>query len=77
MRARIAAHSRWAHEDGKPNAARATAGFRRRFEDEVDPERVLPEDERRRRADHALRAHMLRLAMLSAQARGKGQVPAA
>lgn len=42
MRARIAAHSRWAHEDGKPNAARATAGFRRRFEDEVDPEGCCP-----------------------------------
>jgi hypothetical protein len=35
----------------------------RKFEDQVDPERALPEDERNRRAEHALKAHMASLAL--------------
>ena len=42
-----------------------------RFEREVDPEGALPEVERKRRADHARKAHMARLALRSAQARRK------
>jgi hypothetical protein len=49
----------------------AHAGFRRRFENLVDPERVLPEAERQVRADRARRAHMLTLAAKSAAARKK------
>lgn len=41
--------------------APARAAFMRKFEDEVDPDRVLPEEERARRAKFALRAHMIRL----------------
>ena len=40
-----------------------------RFEREVDPDGVLPTRERQRRAQHAMRAHMTRLALRSAQAR--------
>ncbi len=36
--------------------------FLQRFEQEVDPDGVLPPQERRRRAAHAKRAYMLRLA---------------
>jgi hypothetical protein len=41
----------------------------RRFLDEVDPERQLPEPERLRRAECARRAFFQRLALKSAQAR--------
>jgi hypothetical protein len=71
LAARVAAYSRWAHEDPRPNAARASAAFRAKFLDEVDPDRKLPEEERQRRAESAFRAHMTRLALRSAKARRK------
>jgi hypothetical protein len=40
-----------------------------RFEEQVDPEGQLSATERARRAEHAMRAHMTRLALRSAQAR--------
>ena len=40
-----------------------------RFEREVDPDGKLPPDERRRRAEHAKRAYMLRLAKRAVAAR--------
>jgi hypothetical protein len=40
-----------------------------RFLDEVDPDRVLPEAERLRRAEHARSAYFSKLALKSAQAR--------
>ncbi|MQA12955.1 MAG: hypothetical protein GEV09_01970 [Pseudonocardiaceae bacterium] len=69
QRARIAALARWAHEDPTANAARAQAGLRRKFENEVDPDRVLPEAERARRTECAWRAHLARAAFASAKAR--------
>lgn len=72
LRARIAAHTRWANEDAvgrRANAERARAGFDRRFLDQVDPNRVLPEAERQRRAESAMRAYMARLALKSSKAR--------
>jgi hypothetical protein len=69
LRGRIAANTRWSREDGKPNAVRAQAGLLAKFVDQVDPDRVLPEDERLRRAEAARRAHMQRLAFLSSKAR--------
>jgi hypothetical protein len=72
MRARIAAHTRWANEDPggrRANAQRARAGFERRFLDQVDPNRVLPEAERKRRANSAMRAYMAQLALKSSKAR--------
>lgn len=40
-----------------------------RFEREVDPDGVLDEEERARRADHARRAHFTALAYKSAKVR--------
>jgi hypothetical protein len=51
------------------NAARAA--FENRFTREVDPEGVLPLEERLRRAGMARKAYFARLALLSAQARRK------
>jgi hypothetical protein len=45
-----------------------------RFVDQVDPDRVLPEAERQRRAEAARRAHMAQLAFRSAKARA-GRTP--
>jgi hypothetical protein len=62
INARIAAEISWARtEDRSARTRPAREAFLRRFEDEVDPERKLSPDERTRRANHALRAYMLRL----------------
>lgn len=67
-RGRAAALIRWAHEDHAPQSAKATAGFLRRFEREVDPDNELSPAEREIRARRLMRAHMIRL---SARARAK------
>ena len=68
--ARIAAAERWSRTGDREAATRpAREGLRARFAREVDPDGVLPPDELARRVDHALRAHMLRLARKSAEAR--------
>ncbi len=69
LRARVAAHTLHATHDPHETTAAARAAFLARFEDQVDPERVLPAGERQRRARHALKAHMSRLALASAKAR--------
>ena len=69
QRARIAALTRWSREDPAATAARGQAGLMARFVEQVDPDRVLPEAERRRRAEAARRAHMATLAFRSAKAR--------
>jgi hypothetical protein len=74
QRARIAALTRWSREDPAANAARGQAGLMARFVDQVDPDRVLPEAERQRRAEAARRAHMAQLAFRSAKARA-GRTP--
>ena len=43
----------------------------RRFEQQVDPDGTLPIEERQRRAQFALKAHMAELALRSAQARAR------
>lgn len=67
---RIAAHESWART---PDRAARTAAARRaahdRFENEVDPDRVLPAAERAQRAEHARKAYFTRLALRSAQSR--------
>lgn len=68
-RAKIAALSRWMKEDPAGQAAKGQAGLLKKFFDEVDPDRVLPEAERVRRATVARRLHMTRLAVASAQKR--------
>jgi len=69
LRARLAAHAMHAQHDSRETSAPARAAFNARFLDEVDPDRVLPETERLRRAEHARKAHMTRLALASAKAR--------
>lgn len=68
-RGRIGAHVVHSKYDSSEIAAHARAGLAQKFLDQVDPDRTLPEAERLRRASHARRAHMLRIARLSAQAR--------
>lgn len=67
LRARLAASAQ--HAQGKTNTAPAREAFERRFLDEVDPDRELPEKERNRRAKHAMNAHMARLALKASRAR--------
>ena len=57
------------HAMGGTNTASARAAFLSRFEAEVDPEGVLPEAERTRRAGAARKAYFSRLALKSAKAR--------
>lgn len=53
-------------------AANARKGLERRFENEVDPERTLSEEERARRVDAARRLFYQRLSLRGAAARRKG-----
>ena len=80
-RGRIGAHRLHALYDSRELTAPGRAAFLAKFEREVDPAGVLPEEERRRRAAHARKAHFARLARLSALARrnkkGDGNGPAA
>jgi hypothetical protein len=69
--ARIGGLTRASLYDGKEVTAPARSAFLRRFELQVDPEGTLPEEERSRRIQAALRAHMARLALKSAKARRK------
>lgn len=71
QRARLAALTRWAHENPAKNAKRGQAGLLARFEREVDPDGVLAPAERARRAEAALKAHMVRLALASSKARAR------
>jgi hypothetical protein len=73
---RIAAQVSWSRTTDRD--ARTKPGrqaFLDRFERDVDPEGKLSPDERRRRAQHALRAHMLRLAKRSATVRRRTRPP--
>ena len=66
---RIGGLRAWALNGPEIMVGPAHRGFRTRFERIVDPEGVLPPDERKRRADRARRAHMLSLAAKSAEVR--------
>jgi hypothetical protein len=65
----IAANIRWSKEDPTRQGEILRAGLERRFIDEVDPTRELPEAERIRRAESARKAFYQRLALASAKAR--------
>ena len=71
LRARMAAHVLHSRIDSTAHTQPARRAFLARFEDQVDPERALPAEERSRRAEHAKRAHMQALAMKSAKARSR------
>ena len=69
IRARIAAYTLHSKYDAKKTTAKARATFLRTFEQQVDPDGQLPEEERQRRAAAARKAHFARLALKSARAR--------
>jgi hypothetical protein len=69
LRAQIAAFTKHSQYDAKQSTVPARAVWLASFDHKVDPEGVLPLPERRRRAEAALRAHMLKLALASAKAR--------
>jgi hypothetical protein len=67
---KIAAEISWSRTSDRSARTRpAREKFLQRFEREVDPEGILPADERRSRAEHAKRAYMLRLAKKAVAAR--------
>lgn len=66
---RIGAHVAHARHGGDAMTQKARTAFLARFEREVDPDNQLPPEERQRRAEHARRAHMARLAAISATKR--------
>jgi hypothetical protein len=67
--AAIGAHALHAKHDSRKLTESARGAFMDRFEREVDPDGVLPEQERARRAKHARSAYFRKLALLSARAR--------
>jgi hypothetical protein len=71
QRARVAAFVRHSRTDGPSATEKARDAFNSRFEREVDPDGLLPADERSRRAELAKRAHFARMALRSAIARRK------
>jgi hypothetical protein len=69
-RARLAALVQWSKtEDWSARTQAARDGFNRRFEDQVDPDRRLPSDQRARMAEAARRAHFARLGRQSGKVR--------
>lgn len=70
LRAKIATYTSWANTaDRAARTAAARKAANDRFANQLDPDGVLPPDERARRAESASRAHFSRIAMLSAKAR--------
>lgn len=70
INARIAAEISWARTSDRSARTRpARQAFLKKFEKEVDPNGTLPPEERHRRANHALRAHMLRIRKRGLQTR--------
>ena len=69
LRSRIGAYALHAAQDPRQTTAKARAAFLARFEAAVDPEGILPPEERQRRALSARRAYFARLALKSARVR--------
>ncbi len=69
LRGRMGAYVVHARYDPRQTTAAARAAFLKRFLDEVDPDRVLPEPERLRRAGAARKAYFTRLAFLASRRR--------
>src|SRR4051812_11622593 len=68
--ARAAAHQSWAATPNRTaRTSNARTAFLERFEDQVDPDRVLSPEERTKRATNARKAHFTDLARKSAAAR--------
>jgi hypothetical protein len=65
----------WSRHGVETMLAPARRGFIARFERIVDPTGSLSQEERSRRAQRAMRAHMLQLAERSAKVRGADKKP--
>lgn len=67
---KLGANTRWSQTENRTAATQpARDALARKFEDAVDPDRVLSPEERAKRAANARKAHYQRLALKSAQAR--------
>lgn len=76
-RARTRASVTHARHDARELTSPARAAFAATVKKQIDPDGVIPPDERWRRATHARKAHMARLARLSVLARkGARDAPA-
>ncbi len=71
IRGRIGAYSLHAQRDSRETTQAARRAFLSKFLDEVDPNHVLPDAERLRRAAAARSSHFAKLALRSVQARRK------
>ena len=69
LRAKIAAHARWAQSDPDEASRAARRRIEARFLAEADPAGVLSASERARRADHLKKAYFTGLARKSARVR--------
>jgi hypothetical protein len=70
LRARLAAQESWARTtDPAARTAPARAAAMQKFLDAVDPEGVLPVEQRQRMAEAARKAYFTRLAFQSSRAR--------
>jgi hypothetical protein len=69
LRARAAAYRLHSLYDSRELTAKARAAFQDRFTKQVDPDGVLPDVERQRRAECARKAYYADLAAKSAKAR--------
>ncbi len=71
LRSRLGAYTLHAKYDARETSQKARDTFMSRFEREVDPEGVLPEAERQRRAESAKKAYFTGLALKSVKSRRK------
>lgn len=71
LRARLGGLATASRHDSKKLTAPAREAFEKRFLDQVDPDRALPEAERLRRAAAARKLYFADLAFRSARARRK------
>lgn len=70
LAAKLGAHKSWSQtRDPAARTAAARAAKFQRFEHQVDPEGVLPAEERHRRAKHAEQAFMTQMSLAAAKAR--------
>lgn len=69
LRSRAAAHVLHGTHDSRELTQAARSGFAARFEKLADPEMVLPEAERQRRAQHLLKSYMASLSLKASKKR--------
>lgn len=71
MRARMGAYALHSKHDSRETTKAGREAFLARFEREVDPDGRLPERERKRRAQAAMRAYMSGLAFKRSRSRSR------